>query len=68
MIGHAAEGMDPTVEALHPFLKKEVKSVAVGIIEKDRISGIAAKDDVIESTGIMKTGFARHVESLAEKV
>ena len=43
-----------------PFLEKMERAVAVGIAGEDRLPGIAAKDNVVESTRDMYVRFSCH--------
>lgn len=58
--GHEAIGMDARPEALDAFLEQQEKSRTVTRIEEDVLATITAKDDVVNSAGIMKSRFTWH--------
>lgn len=68
MVRHEAEGMDAIPETLNAFLDQQEKPRAVTVIEEDVLAAIAAKDDVINGAGIMKSRFAWHGRSVVENV
>jgi hypothetical protein len=68
VVGHEAKAVDAATELLHSILKKQVEAVPVTFIEENRISGIAAKDNMVDGAGIMKTGFTGHAGIMAINV
>jgi hypothetical protein len=68
VVGHEAKAVDAATETLHSILKKQVESVPVPFIEENRISGIAAKDNMVDSAGIMNAGFTRHAGIIATNI
>lgn len=52
--------MDAAVELFSDALEDQVQTVPVVISEENRLAGVAAKDDMIDSAGIMDAGFAWH--------
>ncbi len=60
VVCHAAESMDAAIELYGHLLHEQVKTVTISIVEKYRLAGIAAKDDVIDCTGEMDSWFACH--------
>ena len=64
VIGHEAEGMDAVPESFSPIFEECVAVAPVGMTEEDILTTVAAENDMIDSAGIMDTGFASHGESL----
>lgn len=52
--------MYPAMEPFHGVLENEVKAVPVTVVEENRISGIAAENDVVVAAGIMDARFSCH--------
>jgi hypothetical protein len=44
-------------ELIDCVLQDQVKPVTIAVFKEDGLAGIAAKDDVVDRTGIMDTGF-----------
>ena len=68
MVCHTAKGMDPATELFRYFLHKHEIAATISIINKYRLTCVAAKDDVIECTGEMYAWFACHGESIVNNV
>jgi len=60
VIGHETEAVYPATEFLHGILQDQVEPVPVPVAEKDRFSGVASKDDMVDCTGILNAGFTCH--------
>jgi len=65
VIGHQAEAVDAAAEFLCSLLQEQVEAVAVPVFEKDRIAGIAAKNDMIHGAWIVDAGLTWHDERIA---
>jgi hypothetical protein len=61
---HETEGMDAIPETLDAFLEQQEKPRAVTRIEEDVLAAIAAKNDMINGAGEMKSWFAWHARSI----
>jgi hypothetical protein len=55
-------------ELLDGILEDQVEAIPVVGVEEDRITGVAAEDNVVDSTGIMDAGFTGHGRSIAANV
>jgi hypothetical protein len=64
VIGHGAKAVNSMAKAFHPLLQQQIKVITVIVTEKDRLSTVATQRDVIETTGNMNAGFARHEQSI----
>jgi hypothetical protein len=62
VVGYATVGREPIVEAHRPLVEQKVELTAICFIQKDRIAGTAAEEEVIESTGKLEAGFAGYGE------
>jgi len=60
MIAHQTKGMNTMTVALHPFLHKQIKSVAIFLTEKHISPAIATKHDMIISTRNVNPRFTSH--------
>jgi len=60
VIVHQTVGVAEPTEARHHFAKTAQKQRPILIIKKDRIPRIAARSDVIDCTGKLKTKWASH--------
>jgi len=60
--------VDAATEFLHGILKEQIQSVPVPFVEEDRISGIAAKNYMVDGAGIMDAVFMRHVRMIVANV
>ena len=54
---HTTEAVNPTMKPFDRFLHEQKKSKPVTILEKNRGSGVATQDDVINSAEVMDAGF-----------
>ena len=68
MVAHQAEGMDTATKHLDGILKDQIEAITVAVVEEDRIAGVAAEDDVIESGRIMDAEFTGHAGSMPANV
>jgi len=57
---HQAKGMSAILEAFNAFLQQQEKTRTVAGIEDDVLPAVAAKNDVINGSGVMKSRFACH--------
>ena len=60
MIVHQTVGVTPPTEARHHFTKAAQKRHPILIIKKDRIARIAARSDVIDCAGKLKSKGSGH--------
>src|SRR6476620_125425 len=60
VVVHQAKAMHAVAEAFDSFAQQRVEALAILVIEEDIALLVAAPDDVIEATGDMQAGFARH--------
>jgi hypothetical protein len=67
MIAHQAKRVQAAREPLGPFLKSQAEASAVSVIEEDRLTGVAAEGDMIESPGIVESWLSRHGAILQSK-
>jgi hypothetical protein len=68
MVTHQAEGVDTTAVFFDNILKDQIEAIAIAIVKEDRITGIAAEDDMIESGRIMDAEFTGHARIIAINV
>jgi len=61
---HETEGMDAIPETFDAFLEQQEKPRAVTRIEEDVLAAIAAKNDMINGAGEMKSWIAWHGSSI----
>ncbi len=66
VVVHQAKGMDAVAEAFGAFLKQQKQSETIDVSQKDILPGIAAQNDMIDSTREMNTRFAGHARRIAE--
>lgn len=60
MIGHEAVCMNAMLVFLYTFLEKKKELTSILLVKKNILTGIATKDDMITSTGIMESWFSSH--------
>ena len=61
---HKAIGVHPMVISFQALLKKKQEPCPIGGVEKNILSIVAAKHNVVNSAGKMDAGFASHEERL----
>jgi hypothetical protein len=66
VIGHQAKSVNPVAKADYSLGQEVIEDLAVAGGEEHILAGIAAKQDVIEAPGKVKTGFASHGENIGE--
>lgn len=49
MVGHKAKCINAVTESACPFLKQEVKTVAIFVIQEYGLAAITSKNDVVKS-------------------
>lgn len=60
MVRHPAVGVNTVTETGDALANQFLENVSVLIVKKDRLSGIAAEHDVIDSAGDVDAGFSGH--------
>jgi len=60
VIGHQAEGVNSVTETLHAFGEQIIEVPSICVSQEHVLARIAAQDDVVQTTGGMKSGFASH--------
>lgn len=53
--------MNAVAEPTCPFLQQKIETVPVDVGEKDGLTAVSAKNDVVKSAGKMNAWFACHV-------
>ena len=64
MIGHQAKSMNAVLISFKTLMQQEIKTTAVIAGKKDILPAIAAKHDMIKSTGIMYARFTSHTNQV----
>lgn len=64
MVCHETKTMDTAAELFYYVLQQEIETAAVELVDKNRLSGIAAKNDMVDSAGIMYAGFTCHEKTI----
>jgi len=60
VVCNEAEAVDAAVELLNGILQNQIKPVPVSIFKEDRFSCVAAKNDMVDSAGIVDAWFSCH--------
>jgi hypothetical protein len=68
MVSHQTKGVDLASELLSGVLEDKIKPVPVAVVKKDRISGIATENDVVNGAGKMDAGFTSHGNRVVENI
>jgi hypothetical protein len=60
VVRHAAKAVNAAIELLDGILQNQIKPVPVTVFKEDRISCVAAKNDMVDSAGIVDAWFSWH--------
>jgi hypothetical protein len=60
MVCQATKAVNAAGEFLHCLLHEEIQTVPVAVVEKDRLPGVTAEDDMVDRTGEMDVRFSCH--------
>ena len=66
VIGHQAKGVNSVTETLHAFGEEIIEVPSICVSQEDVLTRIATQDDVVQTTGGMKSGFSSHKGSIHE--
>jgi hypothetical protein len=54
LVGHEAKGVSPIAKPTGPFLKQEVETIVLSIVQKDILSAVSPENNMINFTSKME--------------
>jgi hypothetical protein len=67
MVCHQTKGENTVAVPFDTFLDEKEKPATVFGVKENVLTAIAAKDDMVQRTGIVKAGFTGHEKSITSK-